>query len=119
MMNHIWKINRKIRIERTDFGNVTIKFLNQSHIFHQIIMTFWLMIIVDLLDQNSVPIQNRLYLLEIIIKSRPYLGVSSFEAAVFVIILIIASFFNVTVVVEIGGVSVTGVGGGCERVSFS
>ena len=58
------EIRRHIRVKRDNLGDVSVDFLNQSNVLDHVVWVLGLVIIVDLLNQNSVPVQNRLDLLE-------------------------------------------------------
>ena len=112
LLTHVRKINGESRIEGNDFINITINFLNERNVFNQIVVNFGPMVVVHLLNQNSVPIQNRLHLLEAVSESGPHPGaaaVEGFVAGAFVL-------FHIGVVDEIGrggGVAVIS----CESMS--
>lgn len=67
------KIGGKVGVERNDLGNIAVDFLNESHVLDHIIWDPRLVILVDLLDQSSVPIKHRLYLVEAPVEALPYL----------------------------------------------
>lgn len=92
--------------------NVTVDFLNERNVFHQVIVNFGLMIVVHLLNQNSVPIQNRLHLLEAVSEIGPHLGAAAVEGFLAGALVL----FHMRAVEETGrrgGLAA----GGCERMS--
>ena len=107
LLPHVRKINGESRIEGNDFINITINFLNERNVFNQIVVNFGLMIVVHLLNQNSVPIQNRLHLLEAVSESGPHLGAAAVEG------FVAGAFF----LFHIGVVDEIGRGGGGVAVS--
>ena len=70
------EVGPEVGVDRTDFRNVAVDLLDESHVLHHVVWNSRLVILVHLLNKRSVPIQNRLDLPEILAEVLPQLGVT-------------------------------------------
>lgn len=100
------EIGGEIGVKRNDLRDVAVYLLDESHVLDHVVWDSRLVILVHLLDQNSVPVQHGLNLSEIMVQAVPNLGVPAFLGG---------GFGQVLVVVVGGGVGHGGLGGCCRR----
>lgn len=100
------EIGGEIGVKRNDLGDVAVYLLDESNVLDHVVWDSRLVILVHLLDQNSVPVQHGLYLSEIMVQAVPNLGVPA---------LLGDGFGQVLVVVVVGGGVGHGGLGGCCR----
>lgn len=76
LLTNTSEIRIKIGIQRSNLWNVSIKFLNQRHVFYHVICHSRLLILVHLLNYCPVPVKHRLHLPETLVQCRPHLGIA-------------------------------------------
>lgn len=77
------EIRGEIRVHRDHFGDVAVEFLDEGHVVHHVTWNSRLVVLIHLLNQDSVSVQHRLDLPESLVKGGPNLGVAFVgEAAV-------------------------------------
>ena len=103
------EIGGEIGVKRNDLGDVAVYLLDESLVLDHVVWDSRLVILVHLLDQNSVPVQHGLNLSEIMVQAVPNLGIPAFLGGGFGQVLV-----AVVVVVVGGGVGHGGLGGCCR-----
>lgn len=78
LVTNIREIRIEIGIKRSNLRDISIKLLNQRHVFHHVIRHSRLLILVHLLNNCSVPVKHRLNLPETLVQCRPRLGIAVF-----------------------------------------
>ena len=102
------EIGGEIGVKRNDLGDVAVYLLDESHVLDHVVWDSRLVILVHLLDQNSVPVQHGLNLSEIMVQAVPNLGIPALLGGGFGQVLV------AVVVVVGGGVGHGGLGGCCR-----
>lgn len=76
LLANIGEIGIEIGVERNNLGDVPVEFLNQRNVFDHVIRHPRLLILVHLLNQETVAVEHRLNLPEALVHGGPGLGVA-------------------------------------------
>lgn len=70
------EIGIQIRVKPNNLGDIDVKFLNQRYVFDHVVRNSRLVILIHLLNQNSVSVQNGLNLSKAIVECCPNLVIN-------------------------------------------